>query len=126
MGTATPTFIQHVTSLWQERLGLQDVVVEWEFSENPNGMDDCIAHTHADPDLTTFTVEYNFTDISDSEAEVTMVHELLHVALRHLGGIAARLCESADPAHRTLGGFVEQGLEEDTERLALALVAKWS
>jgi hypothetical protein len=101
------------------RLGLDDLDIRWKMSERPGGDERNIAHVHAEDDLGTFTIGYNFNDTDEAEQRTAVTHELLHVAFRHVGAV---LKWTTDPTSRA---WLLQALEEDTESLARALVRLW-
>lgn len=106
-----------MAAFWQEALGLQEVGVEWSTTTTPGGKAGTLAHTYIKEatDFQDLEIEID-PELSGEELEVTIVHELLHVAMRHAIGFAAVLINN-DSLHALL-------FEEDTESLAKALV-KW-
>lgn len=106
-----------------ERLGLADLDIEWRRSASPGGDPLNIAHVHAEDDLRAFVVEHDLPDppalsgarTLDVDARRAVLHELLHVALRHVAAVARH---ASDP---TAKAWLTQAIEEDTEALAEAL-----
>ncbi len=82
-------------------------------SEAPGEDEDNAAHVHMESDLSEFDIEYDPT-LTDHERNLSVLHELLHVAFRHVGAVAAGLDGPAK-------AWLVTALEEDTERLAKAL-----
>ena len=84
----------------------------------------CPADAQGKVDLTgtpagAFTVSYNFDDAHEPEIRRAIVHELLHIAFRHVGAVTVGL---GDTVARV---WLTQTIEEDTEALAEALTKVW-
>lgn len=102
------------------RLGIDFLDIKWLPKDAPGGDDDNVAHVHAEADLRRFTVEFNFGNAeSDQDARVAVIHESLHIALRHICAVV----EGLD--HGPAKQWLRQAIEEDTESLAVALEATW-
>ncbi len=102
-------------ALLRERLGITGLDLDLENTPSPGGDADNVAHTHASDDLRSFVIEYLFTDEDERERRRTLIHELLHVAFRHVASVAKHVEPGAAKAWQT------QAIEEDTEALAEAL-----
>jgi hypothetical protein len=102
-------------AFWQQALGLQDVGVEWSYTSTPGGKARVSGHSYIKECTELQDIEVELApDLEGEELELTIVHELLHVAFRHAIAFSAALIPN-DTLHALL-------FEEDTERLAKALV----
>lgn len=102
-------------AFWQEALGLQDVGVEISWTTTPGGKAQTAGHTYIKECLELQDVEVDLSpDLDENEMELTVVHELLHVAMRHATAFTATLIDNPK-LHALL-------FEEDTESLAKSLV----
>lgn len=96
------------------RLGIDHLDVQWKVSDRPGGDERNAAHVHAEPDLGNILVEYDPEAIRGQE-KVTVLHESLHVAFRH---VAAAIQVMPDPFVKA---WLTQAFEEDCEAVAKAL-----
>jgi len=103
-------FVRH----WCLLLGIDAASVTIHATPLPGGDPDNSAHVHAEDDLADFYLEYD-PDQTREAIRLGVVHELLHVAFCHVGAIVGKI----GPAE---SAWLNQALEEDTERLARALV----
>jgi hypothetical protein len=101
---------------WLYRLGLATAPIAFVPTPTPGGDAANTAHYHAEPGFSEITIEY---DPAADELNVSVVHELLHAATRHVGA-------AIGAQDGMVAAWLKAAYEEDIEALARALVRAWA
>lgn len=122
----TEAQLRRLAKRWAPRLGLDG----WQIHVQIGGLEDAenYAETHTSSDYRRATIRFGRT-AADHPAglEVLVVHELLHVATRDIRntGLFGLEDEVHPAAQRVHDRAFRHLLEQEVDRLAVALVATW-